>query len=73
MERRRCAHDIPFVQDGTRDDDNVERHWMQKALIEELTNTGRTWILVRGSHEERMATATSAIDNLLSQLPASKV
>ncbi|KAH3764117.1 histidine kinase [Pelomyxa schiedti] len=67
------SDDIPFVQDGTRDDDNVERHWMQKALIEELTNTGRTWILVRGSHEERMATATSAIDNLLRQLPASKV
>jgi NadR type nicotinamide-nucleotide adenylyltransferase len=56
--------DIPFVQDGLRDGEHV-RAWMTARFREELTATGRRWIVVSGSHEDRMRSATQAIDDLL--------
>jgi NadR type nicotinamide-nucleotide adenylyltransferase len=53
--------EIPFVQDGTRDGEHI-RHWMHDAFVEELERTGREYMLVRGSREERLAHAVAAIE-----------
>ncbi|MEI8223841.1 MAG: AAA family ATPase [bacterium] len=56
--------EIPFVQDGYRDGESI-RHWMHNRFIEKLEQTHRDYILVTGSHEDRMTAATKAIDALL--------
>lgn len=56
--------EIPFVQDGYRDGESI-RHWMHNRFIEKLEHTHRHYILVTGSHEDRMTAATKAIDALL--------
>jgi HTH-type transcriptional regulator, transcriptional repressor of NAD biosynthesis genes len=56
--------EIPFVQDGTRDGEHI-RHDMHKRFEEKLRETNRPYIVVRGSHEERLAAAMAAVDTLL--------
>jgi NadR type nicotinamide-nucleotide adenylyltransferase len=56
--------EIPFEQDGTRDGEHI-RHEMHQWFEEELGKTNRRFIIVRGTHEERMQQATAAIDALL--------
>lgn len=56
--------EIPFVQDGTRDGEHI-RHDMHKRFREKLTQTGRNFIEVRGTHEVRMKAAITAIDAVL--------
>lgn len=56
--------EIPFVQDGTRDGEHI-RHWMHGRFEEALKETGRPYAVVRGSHQQRLAAATSLIDNVL--------
>ncbi len=56
--------EIPFVQDGTRDGEHI-RHDMHRRFEEKLAATGRPFIVVRGSREERMKGAVEAIDALL--------
>lgn len=48
-----CALDIPFVQDGTRQDEafRVRQH---RWYLEQLTQTGQPWIAVAGSVVERV-------------------
>jgi HTH-type transcriptional regulator, transcriptional repressor of NAD biosynthesis genes len=53
--------EIPFVQDGTRDGEHI-RHWMHDTFVEELERTGREYVLLRGSREERLARAVAAIE-----------
>jgi len=45
--------DIPFVQDGTRDGEHI-RQWMHSYLLERLSATGREFIVVRGTRDERI-------------------
>jgi HTH-type transcriptional regulator, transcriptional repressor of NAD biosynthesis genes len=45
--------EIPFVQDGLRDGENI-RHWMHDRFVSKLTETSRKWKLVSGSIEERL-------------------
>ncbi|MCB9816435.1 AAA family ATPase [Candidatus Nomurabacteria bacterium] len=56
--------EIPFEQDGTRDGEHI-RHGMHTRFIEKLTETKRPFLLVQGTLDERMQTATKAIDMLL--------
>lgn len=56
--------EIPFVQDGTRDGEHI-RHEMHQWFIDELERTGRKYIIVTGTQEERMAQAVKAIENIL--------
>jgi nicotinamide riboside kinase len=56
--------DTPFVQDGTRDGEDI-RHWMHVRFLEELDHQRRRFALVAGSREERMATAMRQIDAIL--------
>lgn len=53
--------DTPFVQDGTRDQDNL-REWMEQRIIEELQKQGREYITVSGSLEQRLAVVVREID-----------
>ncbi len=57
--------EIPFEQDGTRDGEHI-RHDMHKRFEEKLKETNRPYILLRGTHEERMKEAIAAIDTLIS-------
>lgn len=56
--------EIPFTQDGTRDGEHI-RHGMHTWFIEELKRTGRKYILVSGTPEERLQQATDAIQKIL--------
>ncbi len=61
--------EIPFVQDGTRDGEHI-RHWMHDTFVEELARTGRDYVLLRGSREERLARAGAAIDRRVLRVAA---
>jgi nicotinamide riboside kinase len=54
------ADDIPWEDDGTRDRPE-ERSWFQRRFQEELSASGREYVLVEGPPERRLATATAAI------------
>ncbi len=56
--------EIPFVQDGTRDGENI-RHDMRQWFIEKLNETKRPYIIVSGTKEERLQSAISKIDKIL--------
>lgn len=58
--------DIPFVQDGLRDGEHI-RHAMHRRFIEELDRLNTPWLLISGTHAQRMATAVSACEALLRQ------
>lgn len=69
-ERRRyslyllAGDEIPFVQDGTRDGEQI-RHWMQQRFVEALSAANRPWVLIAGDHERRLAQAVQWIDGVL--------
>ena len=56
--------EIPFVQDGFRDGEHV-RHDMHRWFEDALRAQPAPWLLLRGTHAERMEQATAAIDSLL--------
>ncbi|WP_329458540.1 AAA family ATPase [Streptomyces sp. NBC_01497] len=58
--------DVPFEDDGLRDGAHL-RPWMTDRFRAELTRTGRTFRLMRGSREARLANAVAAVDELLSR------
>ena len=60
------THDdgAPFVQDGIRDGEHL-RSWMTERFVTELAATGRRFVVLTGSWDERRATALTAIDDLL--------
>jgi NadR type nicotinamide-nucleotide adenylyltransferase len=58
--------EIPFVQDGLRDGEDI-RHEMHQQFIEELTTTGRRWEMLNGSHEERLRKAIKLVDGILKE------
>lgn len=68
-EKARCdlylltGDEIPFVQDGLRDGEHL-RHAMHSWFEEALRNQPVPWLLLRGTHAERMAAATTAVDGL---------
>ena len=55
------ADEIPFVQDGLRDGEHI-RHDMHKRFILRLDESGKNYIVVSGSKEERLRQAVLAID-----------
>jgi NadR type nicotinamide-nucleotide adenylyltransferase len=56
--------DIPFVQDGVRDGEHI-RFWMHDHFAGQLSRLDVPTVKLRGSIEDRMATATEAIDALI--------
>ena len=59
-----AGDEIAWEDDGTRDRPE-QRHWFQGRFRDELTASGRPFVEVRGSVDERLAQATAAIDRLL--------
>ena len=60
-------HDgVAFEDDGWRETDHP-RAGMTEWFQEELTAAGHSWILVSGSREQRLATATAIIDPIIAQ------
>lgn len=59
-----AGDEIPWNDDGTRDRPD-ERHWFQGRIREELRASGRPFVEVAGSAEERLVRAIAAIDRLL--------
>lgn len=59
--------DIPFIQDGIRDGEHI-RPAMHRRFIEELNQQNVPWLLVSGTHEERLATAIPACEALLQRV-----
>ena len=60
------APDIAFVQDGLRDGEHI-RHHMHRRFLEELDRRNVEWLLLQGTHEQRMAAAIPACEALLSR------
>lgn len=54
---------VAFEQDGWRDGEHI-RAEMNGWFIEELTRRGHSWVLMSGSHEERLRYAVRLIDAL---------
>ncbi|MGW1895186.1 AAA family ATPase [Streptomyces sp. NPDC002004] len=57
---------VPFEDDGLRDSPEL-RPWMTERFRAELTRTGRTFLTLSGTHEERLATAVTAVDALIAE------
>jgi len=55
--------DFPFVQDGTRDGENI-RDWMQERFEARMRETTTPFIRLKGSRERRLSDALSAIRGL---------
>ena len=58
--------DFPFVQDGTRDGDQVRLH-MHGRFVKELELRHKPFLLLSGTHEERLKKAIEACDNIMLQ------
>jgi NadR type nicotinamide-nucleotide adenylyltransferase len=56
--------DTPFVQDGTRDGEEI-RGWMHGTFLEELRRWNRPHQLIRGPFPERFRAAVAAVDDVL--------
>lgn len=56
--------EIPFEQDGYRDGESI-RHWMHQEFIRELDSSGRSWALISGNHQMRMAKSIRLVDGIL--------
>jgi len=63
--------DVPFVQDGTRDGEQI-RGWMHETFMEELTLQKRPFQVISGSQPERFRQAMAHIDELLRRLPGER-
>ncbi|MFI5985488.1 AAA family ATPase [Streptomyces sp. NPDC051555] len=57
---------VPFEDDGLRDGPQL-RPWMTGRFHEELTRTGRRFLVIGGDREERLETAVAAVDGLLAE------
>lgn len=56
--------DIPFVQDGTRDGEHI-RHSMHERFKQKLKKRNKKYIVLSGSHEDRLRKAIVECDKLL--------
>ena len=57
---------VPFVQDEIRDSENL-RQDMTREFEDELIATGRSWVALDGTVENRVALVLEAIDEAISQ------
>ena len=56
--------DTPFVQDGTRDGEEI-REWMHAAFLKELESKGRPFRLLTGGWDDRFSQASASIQQLV--------
>jgi nicotinamide riboside kinase len=65
------APDVPFVQDGFRDGEQI-RHWMHARFLEQLTGGTVPWRLIEGTYAQRFAASEQAIASLLKHSDGSR-
>ncbi|MBI4846027.1 MAG: AAA family ATPase [Candidatus Omnitrophica bacterium] len=58
--------DIPFIQDGLRDGINIRKK-MHKRFKEELERRNKPYVILSGSHNDRLKKAIELCDNILSK------
>ncbi|UKN03577.1 ATP-binding protein [Paracrocinitomix mangrovi] len=58
-----CKPDIPYEDDGLRENPNDRDELFEKYLTE-LADSGRRFIIIEGDHNQRLNQAIKAIDNL---------
>src|SRR5262249_28591035 len=65
-----CDPETPFAQDelGMRTD-GPHRRRMHEAYLEHVRATAKPYVVLTGTHTERMAAATAAVDALLGVTP----
>jgi NadR type nicotinamide-nucleotide adenylyltransferase len=56
--------DVPFVQDGLRDGEHI-RADMTCWFLDALTASGRSWVLLTGSLDDRVEQAVAVTENIL--------
>ncbi len=56
--------DIPFVQDGTRDGEHIRQN-MNRRFEEELKKKNKKFVLLSGTHKNRLVSAIKECDRLL--------
>jgi HTH-type transcriptional regulator, transcriptional repressor of NAD biosynthesis genes len=61
-----CGLDVPWAHDAVREFEE-QRLWMHERYIDHARGSGRPWLLVEGSREQRLAHARTAVDRLLAQ------
>ena len=59
-----CGLDVPWSHDAVREFEE-QRRWMHERYVEHARDSGRPWLLVEGSREQRLADARAAVDRLL--------
>ena len=57
---------VPFEDDGLRDGEHI-RAGMSARFVREIEAAGLPMAVLRGPHEQRLATATAAVDELLTR------
>jgi NadR type nicotinamide-nucleotide adenylyltransferase len=60
-----CGTDVPFVQDGWRDDRARTRLEMHERYRRFLEERHERWLLLEGDHETRFSAASAAVEALL--------
>lgn len=63
--------DVPFVQDGVRDGENI-RGWMHARFLELIGAGGTPYLVINGAWEDRLPQAIVAIDALLAEKAAAR-
>ena len=58
--------DIPFVQDGIRDGEEI-RHNMHQRFIEEVKETQVPYVIAQGNVEQRLADVTTIINTIVNE------
>lgn len=58
---------VPFERDGLRDSPPRKRRAMTMKFARKLNEYGESWVLLTGTREERLLTATTVIDRLLAK------
>ncbi len=59
-----CGLDAPWRHDGIREFEE-QRRWMHERHLERVRASGRPWLVLEGAHEQRLAAAMRAVDELL--------
>ena len=59
-----CGLDVPWVADDLRDSPD-HRSWFHERYCQELTERGLRYVVVSGSHEQRLAKAAVEVEMLL--------
>jgi nicotinamide riboside kinase len=56
-----CKPDIPWIPDPLRENGGEKREYLMQRYIEEIKNTGRSFVFIGGTGDERFQNALNAV------------